>query len=243
MKILYSNNGLDRPTFLLAQAFSKESDGIAYNIIIDYLEEAIKDIKPDFVVINQNQMSIARDFFQRKHLDKSCKFVTVTTLTKKEVEGLIESTGLDIYNVSPSAFDSVNEYYSPTTESGDYWICEVNTDNADLLKKLQSLIYPSNKQHKIRLVNNDKFPHNQNVGIASENEMLDLIAGCDGFINLNDRYIADAVRMNKPILSFITNRFVSMSNTVSPDYPNLFKFSDNLITTPPSLIVKQCLNK
>lgn len=245
MKLIYSNNYLDRPTFLLAQSFSKETRGPAYNILVDYLKEAVNDIKPDFVILNQSQMTAAKDFFSIRHNNKDCVFLTITTLTKKEIEELQHITNLSIYNLSPSMFCHINEYYVPKIKDDNYWLCDIGSADSSLLKRIQPLTYPLNNKQKIRLVNNDQFHHPQNVGLVSEIEMLDLISECSAFINVNNNYLADAVSMNKPILSLITNNFVPMLNNIDIDSPQLFKtvqFSSHQQALP-SRIIRECLSK
>lgn len=246
MKIIYSNNYLDRPTFLLAQAFSKETKGIAYNVIMNHIDEAICDIKPDFVILNQQQMSLMQNFFHRNHSNKSCKFLTVTTLIKKQIEELKANSSLEIYNIAPGMFCHVNEYHSCKIEDKNYWLCDISSIDSNLIKKIQPLLYPDNTIQKIRLVNNDQFQHPQNVGLATEAEIMGLIASCKGFINLNNTYIADAVFLGKPILSFVPNSFVPVSNNIDINHPQLFKIAPTAISNEnslfPSRVIKECLN-
>lgn len=245
MKIIYSNNHLDRPTFLLAQAFCKETAGTAYNVIINHLDEAICDIKPDFVVLNQQQILSIQNFFNKKHSDKSCKFLTITTFIKKQIEELKTTSSLEIYNIPPGMFCHINEYHSSNIQDKNYWLCDISSIDSNLIKKIQPLIYPNNTTQKIRLVNNDQFQHPQNVGLATESEMMELIASCKGFINLNNTYTADAVFMAKPILSFVPNGFVPVSNNIDISHPQLFKISTITVSNEnqifPSRIIKECL--
>lgn len=66
-------------------------------------------------------------------------------------------------------------------------------DSVDSLpKKLQSFLYPNSKL-KIKLFNNSKIAHPQNIGILDEVTKAKILLEAEYFIALNDEYIPEAL--------------------------------------------------
>ena len=53
----------------------------------------------------------------------------------------------------------------------------------------------------VRMVNNPVITNIHNLGIAKENQVLDIISECSYYLNLNNKYLYDAVSMHKPIIN------------------------------------------
>jgi hypothetical protein len=72
--------------------------------------------------------------------------------------------------------------------------------DAAVNQRAEKVLYPTFKEYPVRLVNNPNFIHPQNVGLAHEQLILDLIYSCNVYIEISKDFTLDAILMSKPIL-------------------------------------------
>jgi hypothetical protein len=118
----------------------------------------------------------------------------------------------NIFCLPSSVYKIFNEYYQPKKISTNPFIlCHLDTTNHKRNTVIQNIVYPHNKNIAVRLVGHPGIQHIQNVGMVSEDQMLDLIWSCSLYVNISNEYIYDAILYNKRILSAINNEYVPSS--------------------------------
>lgn len=85
-------------------------------------------------------------------------------------------------------------------EKTDEAICFL--DNIEQLpSSMISFLFPNSCSKKIKMFNNSKIPHYQNLGLVNEQEKSDLLKKYKYYINLNDQYLAESMVCGCVVLS------------------------------------------
>lgn len=221
-----------RYVYLISQILEKEFDSLVFGVENINLLNAIEKNKPEYIILTNDQYK--QCFSTIEKIDNNCTIITTC-------DNLVKNKNIKQIIVSKTKFILFNEYYKTDTKkiacdfltNNKYWTCDMGATEPEHIKLLEPLVYPNNKECSIRLLNCPSLTHVQNVGMANENDMLDLIAGCDTYINISDRYIYDAIMLGKKIINLVNNR-----------WPKSEK-KDIIMTKPqfdlPSEVLKKCL--
>jgi len=184
----------------MCQILEKEHNSIVFGVDSKNLMDTIKKNNPDYLILSSVQYEQNKNTILSLDQNSNTKIITLS-------EHLVKNKNISQIVVSKTKFILYNEYYKPKQKNNDtYMVCDMAT-SMDNIKLLESLVYPKNKKDKIRLLNCPELKHVQNVGVANEDDMLDLIYGCDTYINVSDRYLYDAIMMNKKIINLTQNRW------------------------------------
>jgi hypothetical protein len=196
MSIFWSPIGSDRATVLLTQALSNIAGFNIYTFDADSIEQMVGYYNPNYIVLNDKQY---KDNIQKiDSLNKNfhTKIITTNISSRK-------SNKLKTIQIDPNSFSLYNEYHTPSSSGigSNYYFCDLDNSNPSNNLSLESITYPKFKTNIVKLVNCPTFNHPQNIGIASEQEILNMIHGCDIYINISNQYIIDALMMDKKILN------------------------------------------
>lgn len=210
MKALYclpeSNDKELRYAYLISQILEKDYNTLIFGVENTNLLNAIEKNKPEYIILTNDQYKQCSTIIEK--INNSCTIITTC-------ENLIKNKNIKQITISKTKFMLFNEYYKPNTtkmvcnflNNNKYYTCDMGGTTAENIKLLETLVYPNNKQVSIRLLNCPGLTHVQNVGVAHENDMLDLVYGCDTYINVSNRYVYDAVMMNKKVINLVNNRW------------------------------------
>lgn len=228
MKTFYCNDeNIDRSCFLTLKAMSELYNIEVYSVSTQDIFGVIDNFKPEFVVLSYEQY---------KSINKKLEEMNKNFHTKIIVTGQNISKNKKFKTVllNTNSFDLFSEFYVPkkNNESMEYLVCDLDSVNMENNRLLSPYIYPQNSKNPIRLVGCDRIQHPQNLGNIAEDDMLDLIYGSSGYINISNKYIHDAVNMKKPILNLVDNGWKKT---------NTFEILDTLPVKKLSEIIKSCV--
>jgi len=225
MSVFCSPIGSDRATVLLTQALAKIAGFDITVFDLASMEQIINNYKPKYIVLNNSQY---KDNIQKiDSLNKNfhTKIITTNISSRK-------SNKLKTIQIDPNSFSLYNEYHTASSSGIDsnYYFCDLDNSNTSNNLLLESITYPKFKDAIVKLVNCPSFNHPQNIGIASEQEILNMIYGCDIYINISNQYIIDAIMMEKQILNLSESKNYSNAKTFSK--PEIIK---------PSEVIQKCV--
>jgi hypothetical protein len=81
----------------------------------------------------------------------------------------------------------------------------------------------------VKLINCPSVEHVQNLGVASEYETLELINNCCCYINIDNKYVYDAMLMNKPIINLVPNKYLNVTQDPVPSCDLTLQYSNEQI--------------
>jgi hypothetical protein len=200
--IIYTNILTSRDVDLFANSFRKEFGGTIIKKDISNIYDIILVDKPDYIIIdsldekNEHFVSFLSDLKSQNIQIQKTKIIIIGKSGNSEHQ--------NIRYVSPNTYYCFDEYYTESScddGSFKYMLCHLNCLDFEKNKALEPIIYPNNKEIAVKLVGCDQVQHVQNLGSVTEREMLELIHGCEIYINIDNMYVYDAMFLNKPIIN------------------------------------------
>jgi hypothetical protein len=210
---------------LFANSYHKEYGAT----IISYVPENIYDTllidRPQLIITDSVDYDIYKSIFNdidNKHISNYSKFIVLGD------ESLKRSY---IRYIRRDTYITYNEYIQPNL-SEKFILCVMDCSDIENNNRLKDILYPNILEMPVRLVNCPQFESINNLGIADEDTILDLITKCEIFINLNNIYLYDAIHLNKKIINLAENNTIQLNintiksaNTINFDI-NKYKISN-----------------
>lgn len=206
--MIYINRNLSRDSYMASKIISKQNN---QKIAYFYLEDiyTLIDKEENIIIIDEHN-------FQNPHLqnllshakDSNHKFKCKIYLI-----GHDENIGIDnIISVNEYVLlDSLYEFSNVTGQ--EFIFAEISNITKEVSAKLKKLLYPANKRIPVKMVNNPEFIHYQNLGTCREEDVMTLIDQCSYFINVNNKYLYDAINCGKKVVDLVnTNVDVQISD-------------------------------
>ena len=88
------------------------------------------------------------------------------------------------------------------------------SDLEELPKSLENILYPNTKL-KIKLFNNDKINHIQNLGFVPDLDMIKVIDSCSTYIDTNLNYLLYAVLLDKRTIATEPNSIIKKTKELT----------------------------
>lgn len=195
--MIYINRNLSRDSYMASKIINKKNN---QKISYFYLEDIYT------IIDEENTIIIDEHNFDNHHLQNLLAHIKDSNHklnSKIYLIGHKENIGID--NVI-----SINEYvvldslYEFTHEAGEELIfAEISEITKEVSEKLKNLLHPINKTIPVKMVNNPEFNHYQNLGTCREEDVMDLIDQCSYFVNVNNKYLYDAINANKKVIDLL----------------------------------------
>jgi|LakMenE18May11ns_1017448.scaffolds.fasta_scaffold9921467_4 hypothetical protein len=212
---IYSNNNPSRTNLLFYKNICNITGVVSMNLFNpDNIYEIILHYKPkyllldNYVLSNYHIQNCINDIIQ-KNLITNTKIVLLNTENTNNIKNenfvFISTNDYLLYDEYP------NTSNNQTTSNSSYILCNMSCLEApDMIGSLNKLFYPENTTMPVKLINNPKVEHVQNLGVASEDKILNLIKQCAYYINIDNLYYVDALMMKKPVINLISNQLLSV---------------------------------
>jgi hypothetical protein len=217
----YITDNHSRKEYLIANSISKEYSGTLTSFSIENIYEIAFNKQHKATIVLDDQK------IKTSEIHNFIKDFVTTAQTKTKLVLLSENKvhHENIFTLPSSSYRCFNEYYRPRKiTTSKFVLCHLDTDNHKNNIVIENIVYPKNKEIPIRLVGHPGIQHIQNVGVVTDDHMLDLIYSCSVYINISNQYVYDAMLYNKPILSSIENEYLlSKNNLELQDLKELFE--------------------
>jgi len=225
--LTYKTNFSTRPEDLFCQSLQREFGSQILIFNPDDIYEIVLNHKPQFIVLHDHDLSHyhVQQFLKDKD-NENLKTVFIVLKFLKKKPPVVPYKNINF--IEQSQYLPYNEYYSDAISDDNFVLCDLNCTEEKSNVILQPLIYPVNKEIPMKLVNCHKVGHIQNLGLVDEETMLKLLAKCSLYINLNNSYVYDAMRMKKPILNLTDNKYLDKITEPTLDSLRNLELSYNL---------------
>jgi len=199
---------MDRGAFLFGKILGNRTElPIQYFNVDDIYNFINLDV---FIIIDAKHT-------ENKHLNALIQELKETdTNIKCKILLLGSNRNLQIHNIYEISeyllVDETNHFIE--SSSPDFILIHLQKSTEEHLRKIEGILYPKNKEIPVKIINNEEFSHCQNLGLCTEELILELIQECKYYININDMYLYDAINANKNIVDInkLPNRSLSVSN-------------------------------
>jgi hypothetical protein len=210
----YITHNHSRKEYLVANSIQKEYGGILSSFSIeDIYEIAFNKQHKVTIVLDDSKINLPEIQSFINDFSQSAKHLTKLVLLSDN-----KINHANIFTLPSVSYKCFNEYYSPKKISNSKFVlCHLDSQNHKNNIIIQNIVYPQNKEIPIRLVGHPGIQHIQNVGVVTDDHMLDLIYSCTGYVNISDQYVYDAILYGKPILSSINNEYTSFKSAFAFD--------------------------
>ncbi len=192
--MIFINNGMDRAAFLFGKILNKI---IGLNIQYFSVDDIYNFINTDaFLIIGKNNAA-------NKHLHALLEEIKEQDVKIKcKIILLGADLNVDIPNVYPISqcllVDETREFKSNVSEN--FILINLQKSTKEHIQKIEHILYPHNKEIAVKIINNPEFSHCQNLGLCTEEMIMDLIERCEYFVDVNGLYLFDAINANKKIV-------------------------------------------
>lgn len=201
----YITNNHSRREYLVANSIHKEYNWILNSFdLSDIYEIAFNKWHKVAIVLDDTKIQLPEIQNFLEEFQKSNQ-----TKTKIVLLSDTKINHANIFCLPSISYKLFNEYHQPVKISNSRFVlCHLDSTNHKRNAVIQNVLYPNNKEIAVRLVGHPGIQHIQNVGILTEDQMLNLIYSCTVYVNISNEYIYDAILYNKPIVTAIENEYV-----------------------------------
>ena len=217
---IYLSKTSARSEFLFANSICNEIDiqsSINKFNQIDIYDVALTK-QTDVIILNYKELkNIHVSKFLKSIETKNINCKTKLILIDCPIDHNNKNTDNIIY-IQKNTYLPYNEYFdSSKYTTKKYILIDLESIYTEINESIRNIVYPVNKTDQIIMVNCPESNYLQNVGIAHEQEMLELIAESDLFISLTSNYIYDAINMNKKIIVNANNDLLPVTDSISTE--------------------------
>jgi hypothetical protein len=215
---IYISKTSSRPESLFANSICEDIDSQASVNKFNHID--IYDIalaqKADIIILAYKELKnihiskFIEDLY-KKNITITTKILIIDCPTEYHRKNIANVTYIpnNTYYVYNEYFDSSNHI------NKGYVLIDLESVYTEKNEAVKSIAYPINKKNQIIMVNCPESTYLQNVGVANEQEMLELIAECDLFIAVSPNYIYDAINMGKKIITISKNELLPTLDNLS----------------------------
>lgn len=199
--MIYLNNNPSRDSYLFALNIHQSIHDNILSFKVDEIYNIILNHTTKFVIFDDyNLQNIHFTNFIQDLTSGQLQFDCRLLIIGNRYNNIVQHEQISI--IDKNSYILRNETYRPTKSSlnrCDFIFAEIS--ECDSIEHISGLFYPDNTTMCVRMVNNPVITNIHNLGIAKENQVLDIISECSYYLNLNNKYLYDAVSMHKPIIN------------------------------------------
>lgn len=207
--ITYIPQNSTRDQFLLSLSIQNHKKSSVGYFFEDDIYEICLSKKADIVILNEHNVMnrhISNFISDIEHSRSSSKTKIIILISDEHKK----YQNSNIVCIPKKSYLCFNEFYKHNTNvSYKYILCHLDNKNIGNNSIIESILYPNNTTIAVKVVNSPMLNHPQNLGIVSEQDMLDLIHDCYAYVCVSDDYLYDAIRMDKKVLCGSSNNIIS----------------------------------